>query len=283
MKNRSLRPFVAGALFSLLFLPGCGYAPALPTVIPTFTVAVATQTPSPTVGPTGTPTPVPDATVKFALVQVLEGPAWHYGFVANLRMGDPIFVTGRDADCRWLQVVTASGASGWVNAEGGRVQLQLACEEIPFGAMRPGNGVIFLDRREKEAPPELRLNVSNQSESLDGVILLTDANNQPYLGFYIWAGWTVSVTGIPEGKYYFYFTVGEGWDMSNHRFVNNAFYGKLAEPIAFRVIYIFNSNTTKYSQWDFPLDDLAAGTYNSAEVQVLVLSAEQFPAFEWMP
>jgi len=275
MRGKSLCLCATGVLSILLFLQGCGGSQALPTATPTLPL---TETPTPIPAPTGTPTPVPDATVNFALAQIVEGPGLEHGFVANIRAGDGLQVTGRDVNCRWLEVVTQSGESGWIDAQGGRVTLHISCETVPFGTFQPANGEILVDNRVEEGPPELKLDVSNQTSSNDGLIILTDINGKLFLGFYIRANDSVSIEGIPEGKYNLYFAIGTGWDGFHTRFAADAVYGKIQEPIAFRVIYIYNSNTTRYWFWTFSLPELSGGSY--ADVVVELISPEEFPVIE---
>jgi serine/threonine protein kinase len=101
-------------------------APSLtPTITPTSSRTPVTPTATATSAPTSTATEtatVPSPTVAvvtpIALVRanvlMRSGPSDQYARVERVIAGDELIVLGRNADNLWLQVMTASGAIGWI-------------------------------------------------------------------------------------------------------------------------------------------------------------------------
>lgn len=64
------------------------------------------------------PPPVPTGVtgvVNTSVLNVRSGPGVNFEVVAKVNRNDPVTLTGRNADSSWVQIITATRASGWVN------------------------------------------------------------------------------------------------------------------------------------------------------------------------
>ncbi len=97
---------------------------------PTATPRPPTATPRPTNTPlptaTFTPTPVPDAVVSAAAVNVYAGPSEIYDLVSQIPQGTLLDVTGRDPSGDWLTIDLGDGMVGWVPASQLQVNVQMS-------------------------------------------------------------------------------------------------------------------------------------------------------------
>jgi uncharacterized protein YraI len=104
-----------------------------------------THTSMPTPPPTSTsvPTPLPDAVVSVAAADVRAGPGANYDIVGQIRYGDVLQVTGRNAIGNWFKVITAAGAEGWVSILG--LQINLPLGRVPVVDLPPTTTPVATD------------------------------------------------------------------------------------------------------------------------------------------
>ncbi|MFZ5915317.1 MAG: SH3 domain-containing protein [Chloroflexota bacterium] len=103
---------------------------------PTPTPRPPTPTPRPpTPAPTATPTPVPDAVVSAASVNLYAGPGEIYDAVGQLSQGDILTVTGRDPSSNWLAVRSTTGQTGWAPVS--QLQVNVALSGVAEAAVPP--------------------------------------------------------------------------------------------------------------------------------------------------
>ena len=69
-----------------------------------------------------------------------------------------------------------------------------------------------------------------------------------------------TVTGIPDGSYELYFTLGEDWDAEQGAFTRRRDLSRFEEP------FPFTSTATTYSIWSVTLHPVPGGTANSQDV-----------------
>lgn len=70
------------------------------------------------------------ATVAASLLNVRAGPDTTYAVVTTIAAGAAVIVTGRGADCTWLHVELADGATGWLS--GPQLGSALECGDLPI-------------------------------------------------------------------------------------------------------------------------------------------------------
>ena len=236
---------------------------------PTFT-ASPTHTATLTLVPSNTPvpseTPLPDLVVLDLKVPMREGHGWSgYPLVAYLFEGDTPAVIGRDLECDYLKVQDVKGNTGWIEYDPQTVEIFIDCGTLPVGSFRPFTGYTVLDHRESDQGLG-ELEASN-GLAVDGVILLVDAAENPLVAFYIRGGEDYTLTKIPDGNYWLYFSTGEEWIGGENRFTQNVRRQK------FEDLFDYYSSGGNYTIWSITLHAVAGG---SAETETL--SEGEFPS-----
>ena len=94
--------------------------------------------------------------------------------------------------------------------------------------------------------------------TMDTVAVLTDQNMEPLLVVYIRTGESLDITGIKDGDYSLYFTIGDQWDGSAGRFSNVYGYYRYNAPLPF----VTDDSGDKIEYSIFELDLYEAGASN---------------------
>lgn len=94
--------------------------------------------------------------------------------------------------------------------------------------------------------------------TMDTVAVLTDQNMKPLLVVYIRTGESLDITGIKDGDYSLYFTIGEQWDGSAGRFSSVYGYYRYNAPLPF----VTDDSGDKIEYSIFELDLYEAGASN---------------------
>ena len=114
---------VAGYFDNLrIYAPAEGLAVQQPAAAPASTPAATQETAEAQAGGQAL------AVVSSPALNVRSGPGANYTRVGAVQQGDQLPVTGRNANCTWLQVVTTDGV-GWIS--NGYVTLEQECNQLP--------------------------------------------------------------------------------------------------------------------------------------------------------
>lgn len=224
----------------------------------------ATLTPQPTFTPSPSPTPLPDLVVLASELDVYQAPIKSYGIKFSLSPQDQVRVLGRDAKCKWLQVLKNDQDVGWLRNAASNVDLNLECDGLPFGVFRPKTGMIVLDKRQRQDSSAL---IVENGLSSDGVVIVAASAQKPVLAFYIRGNDKYTMEGIPTGNFHIFFSTGEKWLVSANHFSQNAHYQMFEETLEFISGY----------DWRITLHPVLGGTASAEDVEELefpVLSQE---------
>jgi hypothetical protein len=248
-----------------------------PTATPTVT-RTPTRTPRPTPTPTRTPTPLPDAVVSAEVGNVRAGPGTVYDIVGKVQAGDALQVTGKDSTGDWLEVVTPDGVRGWVSVS--LLQVNVALAGVALAAIPPTptpavtptptplprrlvTGTVI--QKAGALNGKGHLTVENGLD-LDAVAVLSWPDARPVVAVYIQNHDQFTITGIPDGTYDLFFTLGEDWDSEQAKFTRRKSLSRFDDP------FPFTTTATTYRVWSVTLHPVAGGT---AETEPL--SEEEFP------
>ncbi len=121
---------------------------------------------------------------------------------------------------------------------------------------RLDNGTILKDGR---SGTRNELTIEN-GQRLDGVATLAGSTDQAVISVYVRGDSSYTLTGIPNGSYGFYFTLGEDWDNDSGRFTRNVDYSKAQGTMVFR------SSSTSYTGGRITLHSFAWGNTDVSPV-----------------
>ncbi len=119
---------------------------------------------------------------------------------------------------------------------------------------RPETGY-FIKDMERDGYGQL---IIHNNWTMDTVAVLTDTNLKPLVAAYLRSMDTLKITGIKDGKYGLYFTVGNLWDQKEGRFKSVFGYYRYNAPMVFETDDI--DDEIEYSI--FELDLYQAGASN---------------------
>ena len=103
--------------------------------------------------------------------------------------------------------------------------------------------------------------------TMDTVAVLTDQNMKPLLVVYIRTGESLDITGIKDGDYSLYFTIGDQWDGSAGRFSNVYGYYRYNAPLPFvtdKIEYsifeldLYEAGASNFLPDQFPFPDISS-------------------------
>jgi hypothetical protein len=104
-----------------------------------------------------------------------------------------------------------------------------------------------------------RLEIANELD-LDGVAILSWEGGGLLVAVYILNHDSYALTGIPDGTYELYFTLGEDWNAEQAQFTRRR---RLSR---FEDLFPFTSTSTTYSVWSVTLHPVAGGTGSTESV-----------------
>lgn len=94
--------------------------------------------------------------------------------------------------------------------------------------------------------------------TMDTVAVLTDQNIKPLLVVYLRTKESIDITGIKDGEYSLYFTIGDQWDGKAGRFSNVYGYYRYNTPL----LFVTDDTGNKIQYSIFELDLYEAGASN---------------------
>jgi len=104
----------------------------------------------------------------------------------------------------------------------------------------------------------------------DAVAVLTYPNTNVYLAVYIQAGDSFTITGIQDGVYNLYFTLGRNWDESLGRFIKEKSFFRFERSLQFKTIWTYNGY--QYTRYELTLHPVREGN-----VVIDTVSERDFP------
>lgn len=215
-----------------------------------------TVTPQPTLTPTPSPSPTPqiDLVVLASELDVFRAPIKSYGVKFSLNPQDEVRVLGRDAKCKWLQVLKNEQDTGWIRNAAAQVEFNLKCDDLPLGTFRPKTGMVILDKRQRQDSTAL---IVENGLSTDGVVIVATSAQKPILAFYIRSDDKYTFDGIPAGTFRIFFSTGEKWLVSANHFSQNTHYQMFEETLEF----------TNGYDWRITLHPVLGGTASAEEIE----------------
>ncbi|HWQ18138.1 MAG TPA: hypothetical protein VN455_00040 [Methanotrichaceae archaeon] len=95
---------------------------------------------------------------------------------------------------------------------------------------------------------------------MDSVAVLTDLDVKPLIAIYIRAGDTYNLTGLDDGSYGLYFTMGSGWDSKSGRFKSARGLYRFNNPLVFKTVD--GVDDIEYSTFEVDLYEVPMGESN---------------------
>lgn len=131
----------------------------------------------------------------------------------------------------------------------------LSAELLVWKIERPTNGKVFVDRIKGGLG---RLTVKNGND-VDAMIVLAKPSSptKALLAAYVRAGKSMTVTGVRDGTYVVYFSIGTRWDAFSRTFTSDARFSRFEDTLTFDTAR--SSTRTTYSIWTITLHAVAGG------------------------
>jgi len=95
--------------------------------------------------------------------------------------------------------------------------------------------------------------------TMDTVAVLTDENAKPLVAVYLRSKETLNITGIKDGSYGLYFTVGNLWDAKAGKFKSVLGYYRYNAPLIF--VTTDNGDSIEYSVFELDLYEAGASNF----------------------
>ena len=229
-----------------------------PTETPTPTATASATAPATT---TPTPAPAPDAVITASPLNLRDGPGTNFSILDVMHGGDELRVLGQYDGCAWLKVIAPQGVEGWVSGQERYVTLNLTCNSIPRGYLRPLTGTIVQDIGQRSGLGELTVENGTQ---FDGVAVLALSNDAPVRAVYIRSGESFTLKSIRNGVYYLFFTTGEDWDGDEAAFTKNPRFQRFEGPFDFETTT--TGLSSQYTTWSVTLHPVVGGTADTLRV-----------------
>lgn len=95
--------------------------------------------------------------------------------------------------------------------------------------------------------------------TMDTVAVLTDENAKPLVAVYLRSKETINITGIKDGSYGLYFTVGSLWDAKRGKFMSVLGYYRYNAPLVFETKD--TGDEIEYSVFELDLYEAGASNF----------------------
>ena len=113
------------------------------------------------------------------------------------------------------------------------------------------------------------LTIDNGQE-LDALAILADPAGAPHIAVYIRSYEAFTITGIRDGSYRLFFSLGEDWDEAGARFTRRPTFSKFEEPLPYQTIP--TAGGTQYTVWQVTLHPVVGGAAETEQI-----SEDEFP------
>jgi len=133
---------------------------------------------------------------------------------------------------------------------------------------RPETGTYIRDSMQRDGYGQL---IVHNNWTMDTVAVLTDGKVEPLVAIYLRSRDTLNVTGIEDGKYWLYFTVGSLWDKKTGRFRSVLGYYRYNAPLEFETDDV--GDEIEYSIFELDLYEARASNFLPDQFQFPDLSS----------
>ncbi len=156
---------------------------------------------------------------------------------------------------------------------------------------------VFALRYQRKARPETgtyvkdtgrnghgELAIINGNHTYDALAVLASLDNEPLIAIFIRSGESFKISGIDDGEYKVYFSLGEVLDRDSDRFIEEGGYYRLDLPIAFetttesirdKIKTGYDYLTFWYASWTITLEDASPARKEAALMEPI--STYEFP------
>lgn len=140
----------------------------------------------------------------------------------------------------------------------------------PTSEPRLATGTFVYDAARRNGQGTLTI---ENGQDLDAVAILTTLDDTPVASVYIRSGGTFTITGIEDGVYNLYFTLGENWDSLSSSFTSRTQFFRFEDPLPFETSRTLSQ--ILYTTFTVTLQPVVGGTADTAPVD-----ASQFPVLK---
>jgi hypothetical protein len=240
-------------------------APSIVSLSPTPRLwPTLTPRPWPTFSPRPSPSPTPRPPSARVLAQpclrLREGPGLDFRELDCLRPATSVSLLGRAvAQQAWVMVITSGGAYGWMKADRGLLDYNVALESLPAAFYRPYTSMIQVL---VQLSGEGELRITNAGHR-DAVVVLANGHHT-IIAVYVRGGEKITVDGVPDGTYGVFFIAGADWDGSTFHSVAER--QKFVDPL------YFTTTTQNSTIWTITIQTILGNTSGED------VTAEEFPS-----
>jgi hypothetical protein len=165
----------------------------------------------------------------------------------------------------------------WRSSRQGKHMLRLGdarCAQIVVKPVHYENGH-YLRRSASGGDGVLQVKNGNR---VDGVVVLTRQSDRkvPVIACYIRARQSFKVTGIPDGKYWIYYSLGRDWNTYTDGFIEVQDRGRFSDLAKYTTTtwttswsdadYVYTQGHVRYSGWKITLNPVVGGTARTETV-----------------
>ncbi len=115
-----------------------------------------------------------------------------------------------------------------------------------------------------------QLSIDNGQE-LDALAILADPAGSPQIAVYVRSYETFTITGIRDGSYQLFFSLGEDWNQPSAEFTRRASYFRFEDPLPYETIP--SATGSRYTAWEVTLHPVVGGTAETEQI-----GEDEFPA-----
>jgi hypothetical protein len=133
---------------------------------------------------------------------------------------------------------------------------------------RLGTGTFVTEAAPRDGLGQLSI---DNGQELDALAILADSAGSPQIAVYVRSYETFTITGIRDGSYQLFFSLGEDWNQPSAEFTRRASYFRFEDPLPYDTVPM--ATGTQYTVWEVTLHPIVGGTADTEQI-----SEEEFPA-----